>query len=283
MKTLNINIVKKLFFIFLTTLFPAALCAQNTGLEGISSTAEGLGNYIPVVQALCFVIAATIGVAGSVYAYYRVQKGEEPQKYVMMTVGSAMMFVVTAIILPQFFGYQSSPSEGMIAQNTTGGSGGSSSDGGDQTTSAIDTEIPDINDPAWAEQSTAKDIMKQYASDDRGNISFDLLMFEYTGFTNQPFTKYHNINYGFLAEAENLLASCNYNFDEAYVKAVADYEFWARYQTENPDWTAPFMAHDYLVIAQNIQSMQFLATDVTWWKRTGNYEPAPQYWIDKFH
>lgn len=135
------NIDKKIFFIFLSILFPAALSAQEAGLQGITSTTEGVGNYIPVVQGLCFVIAAAIGIAGSVYAYYQVQKGEQPEKYVVGTVGSAMTFVVMALFLPQFFGYTSSPSEGLMAQN-------SGSVGGDST-SAIITEIPDINDPVW--------------------------------------------------------------------------------------------------------------------------------------
>ena len=115
--------------------------AQDAGLQGITSTTEGVGNYIPVMQGLCFVIAAAAGIAGSVYAYYQVQKGEQPEKYVVGTVGSAMTFVVMALFLPQFFGYTSSPSEGLMAQN--------SGSGGGDSTSAIITEIPDINDPVW--------------------------------------------------------------------------------------------------------------------------------------
>ncbi len=133
MRVLNIIII------MLLTVLP--LSAQEVGVDAVSSAGNNISGYMLVVRALCFALAGIVAIGGGYTCYYAMLQGQEIRKRVIMTVGSAMTFVMMALFLPQFFGYTSSPSEGLMAQN--------SGSGGGDSTSAIITEIPDINDPVW--------------------------------------------------------------------------------------------------------------------------------------
>lgn len=265
------NIDKKIFFIFLSILFPAALSAQEAGLQGITSTAEGVGNYIPVVQGLCFVIAAAIGIAGSVYAYYQVQKGEQPEKYVVGTVGSAMTFVVMALFLPQFFGYTSSPSEGLIAQNS--GSGGSDS------TSAIDTEIPDISDLRWTEDYNADGLIKKYISLDENGNSRGLPNLRRELLAERPY----------IDDDREWLSSSRYNSAAHYIYANPDYadftnarasitQNYLYYLNKNNTSAARIWGQ----ILDACERYAEAAAYVTWWEYSGTKTDPPTDWLNKF-
>ena len=270
MKKAITNIDKKIFFIFLSILFPAALSAQEAGLQGITSTTEGVENYIPVVQGLCFVIAAAIGIAGSVYAYYQVQKGEQPEKYVVGTVGSAMTFVVMALFLPQFFGYTSSPSEGLIARSSSGG----------DSTSAIDTEIPDIPDLRWTEDYDADGLMKKYAVDENGknrslqDLRQELLAErphidddrEWLDGSRYTYARYWIYNRG----------TSNYaDFKKARVSITEQYLYWLN--KNNPSYARS--CGDALVALERYAEA---AAYVTWWEYSGTKTDPPTDWLNKF-
>ncbi len=264
------NIDKKIFFIFLSILFPAALSAQEAGLQGITSTTEGVGNYIPVVQGLCFVIAAAIGIAGSVYAYYQVQKGEQPEKYVVGTVGSAMTFVVMALFLPQFFGYTSSPSEGLIAQN--GGGGGDS-------TSAIDTSIPDMDDPRWQTEVTRLQILEEYGTNNNNVIDIFGLYDEYT-------SRFPNSLKGCFKSPSILLDAIDfvgqYGFDFNLAESVADANAWQAAQQQAAGLNPPLGCSYYMDISSAIYHLRNICKDVTWWRYSGEISPPPSEWCAKF-
>lgn len=269
MKKAITNIDKKIFFIFLSILFPAALSAQEAGLQGITSTTEGVGNYIPVVQGLCFVIAAAIGIAGSVYAYYQVQKGEQPEKYVVGTVGSAMTFVVMALFLPQFFGYTSSPSEGLIARSSSGG----------DSTSAIDTEIPDIYDLRWTEDYNADGLMKKYISVDENGNSRSLPILRQELLAERPY----------IDDNREWLSSYRYNYASMYIYANPNY---ADFTNARASITQNYLYHlnknntsqtrIWGQILDAFERYAEAAAYVTWWEYSGTKTDPPTDWLNKF-
>ncbi len=280
MQTKTINIKKRKFLAFLAML-PIAAFAQGTGLQGISSTAEGLGNYIPVMQGLCFALAAVTGIAGSLYAYYQVQKGNEPQKYVMVTVGSAMTFVLAAIFLPHFFGYSYSINKGGIAQNVSNNGNSSSDELAHQPSAPLITEIPDPSDPRWEHEVNAKMVLENYGGSNNNNPSegkIDLyeLYSEYTSHSKKPdFDQYIN-------DAIILIERNNYDFNAATAAADADYWSISRYFAEHPGETAPYGPSEYYKIFLATEYLQTIIPDVTYWRYAGNIEPPPSSWVNAF-
>ena len=121
-------------------------------MSGLSDAADGVGSYLPYVQALCYAIAAVIAVVGAVGVYLSMQTApQQTTGRIMMTVGSCLTFVFMAIALPQFFGLDgsyTSGSDGGSSSNETAGTsdGFLASDEGGISQSGINTEIPAIQD-----------------------------------------------------------------------------------------------------------------------------------------
>ena len=144
--------MKKRFFAISVSLPLAASSFAQTGMSGLSDAADGVGSYLPYVQALCYAIAAVIAVVGAVGVYLSMQTvPQQTSKRIMMTVGSCLTFVFMAIDLPQFFGLDgsyTSGSDGNTGSNETAGTsdGFLASDEGGISQSGINTEIPAIQD-----------------------------------------------------------------------------------------------------------------------------------------
>ena len=144
--------MKKRFFVISVSLPLAASSFAQTGMSGLSDAADGVGSYLPYVQALCYAIAAVIAVVGAVGVYLSMQTApQQTSKRMMMTVGSCLTFVFMAIALPQFFGldgsYTSGNDGGSGSSETAGTSDGFlASDEGGISQSGINTEIPAIQD-----------------------------------------------------------------------------------------------------------------------------------------
>ena len=283
---------------FILAALPAV--AQQTGVDAISSSADGVSTYMPVVRMLCFSIAGVIAIVGAYTTYYAFHQGQDVQKRVMMTVGSAMTFLTMAIFLPKFFGYDDNgfDTTGLIAQNGGGGVGdsgtGTSSMAGDTPGvpgSGIDATIPDINDPKWSETHTVNEILDEYVPvkyvDYQGQPVYDLgrLWMDYSFYHGNPSSNsvYSHPEYydSYRSDIDGLLSRNNYNFDAAYTQAMADYESCCEAYASGDVW--PYGPSDYWRIAQSIEALQFISYSMTWEKKSGNWEPPPAGWENTFY
>ena len=145
-----------LLSIFLIT---ASVAFADTGTTGISDAADGVVTYMPYVRALCYVVAALIGIVGAVAVYYTMQTNpQNTTKRISMTAGGALTFVCLSLALPQFFGVDGSTdgsstsgsgSSGGTQQYTSNGTSFLVSDEGGISKSGIQVSIPELNDGAW--------------------------------------------------------------------------------------------------------------------------------------
>lgn len=146
-------------FLFAIIMLTTSAAYADTGASGISDAADGVVSYMPYVRALCYVIAAIIGVVGAVAVYYTMQTNpQHTTKRIFMTAGGALTFVSLSLALPQFFGMDGSVSGGSSsggsssnssAQFTSNGTSFLVSDEGGISKSGIQVSIPELNDGAW--------------------------------------------------------------------------------------------------------------------------------------
>lgn len=280
---------------FILAALPAV--AQQTGVDAISSSADGVSTYMPVVRMLCFSIAGVIAIVGAYTTYYAFHQGQDVQKRVMMTVGSAMTFLTMAIFLPKFFGYDDNgfDTTGLIAQDGGGGgdSGtGTSSMAGDTPGvpgSGIDATIPDINDPKWSETNTAVNILSEMIGvkyEYQGNPVIDLgqMWMDYCFYHSPSPSSYlsHREYYDYYqSDIDNLLSRYNYNFDDAYTEAISNYEACCEAAAQGDSW--PYSPSDYWKICEAIDALQNISCSYLWEKKTGNWEPPPSGWYAAFY
>lgn len=169
---------RKVVIVTSMMMFASSAFADTGGIQALSNATGGIGTYMPYVRGVCYVIAAIIAVVGAMAVYSSmVLNPQRTTKRISMTVGSCMTFVMMAIALPQFFGYDASGS--LIASNGGGtGSGGGSGlhakgpadfqDPGDFQDDfqefnggTILTDIPDLGDSRW-EHLTAGELNNGY-------------------------------------------------------------------------------------------------------------------------
>lgn len=135
-------------------LFSVTASFADSGLSGLEDASQGVSSFIPVVQGICYAIAAIIAIVGAVSVYLSMHNNQgQTTKRIGMTIGSALCFVCLALSLPQFFGYDSTGS----TNSGNGGFRGSpddyinggflSSEAGGISKSSIITTIPSLNDP----------------------------------------------------------------------------------------------------------------------------------------
>lgn len=151
----------------LTILFAGSSClaqAENAGgLSALSTQSGSVASYMPVVQCVCYAMAAIIAVVGVVAAYYALQSDNgSGRKVIMGAVGSCVTFVAMATALPMFFGYDGDGTF-TLAMNDTGSSSGTGTPDrywhvdpnsvlvgpGGIPTNGIKTDIPSLDDPIW--------------------------------------------------------------------------------------------------------------------------------------
>lgn len=147
----------KKIILFAVSILTTSAAFADTGISGISDAAEATAVYMPYVRALCYVIAAIIGVVGALAIYHAMHTNPQSvTKRMTMTVGGALTFVCLSLALPQFFGIDSSTAgigHGHSSPDTGGTGSGSngflSSDKGGISQSGIITEIPSFADGRW--------------------------------------------------------------------------------------------------------------------------------------
>lgn len=158
---------RKFVIVALLTMCVSSAFADTRGLEALSQATGGVSSYLPYVRGACYVIATLIAVIGAMSVYSSMLLNpQNTTKRITMTVGGCITFVMMAIALPQFFGYEADGSAGnriasnysSDSNNTTGGNNspgtGSSGSGGVQVYDEVSgdyikTEIPGFDSDKW--------------------------------------------------------------------------------------------------------------------------------------
>ena len=88
-----------------------AAFAQNTagdytaGTSALSTVAEEIAKYVPIVVKLCYAIAGVVAIIGAISVYIAMNNDEQDvKKKIMMVVGACIFLVAAAQALPLFFG-----------------------------------------------------------------------------------------------------------------------------------------------------------------------------------
>ena len=88
-----------------------AAFAQSTagdytaGTNALTTVAEEIAKYVPIVVKLCYAIAGVVDIVGAISFYIAMNKEEQDvKKKIMMVVGACIFLVAAAQALPLFFG-----------------------------------------------------------------------------------------------------------------------------------------------------------------------------------
>ena len=97
--------------LFLSVASPAVTFAQNAagdytaGTTALSTVAEEIAKYVPIVVKLCYAIAGVVAIIGAISVYIAMNNEEQDvKKKIMMVVGACIFLVAAAQALPLFFG-----------------------------------------------------------------------------------------------------------------------------------------------------------------------------------
>ena len=83
--------------------------AQSTdysaGTTALSTVAEEIVKYVPVMVKLCYAIAGVVAIIGAISVYIAMNNEEQDvKKKIMMVVGACLFLIAAAQALPLFFG-----------------------------------------------------------------------------------------------------------------------------------------------------------------------------------
>lgn len=105
----GVSIQVKMFALMLLTGMPAM--AQSTagdysaGTTALSSVAEEIVKYVPIMVKLCYAIAGVVAIVGAISVYIAMNNEEQDvKKKIMMVVGACIFLIAAAQALPLFFG-----------------------------------------------------------------------------------------------------------------------------------------------------------------------------------
>ena len=89
----------------------ATVMAQNTagdypaGTNALTTVAEEIAKYVPIVVKLCYAIAGVVAIVGAISVYIKMNNEEQDvKKKIMMVVGACIFLIAAAQALPLFFG-----------------------------------------------------------------------------------------------------------------------------------------------------------------------------------
>ena len=87
------------------------MMAQNTaddytaGTKALSTVAEEIAKYVPIMVKLCYAIAGVVAIVGAISVYIAMNNEEQDvKKKIMMVVGACIFLIAAAQALPLFFG-----------------------------------------------------------------------------------------------------------------------------------------------------------------------------------
>lgn len=101
----------KVKMLALTLLSGTAAMAQSTagdysaGTTALSTVAEEIVKYVPIMVKLCYAIAGVVAIVGAISVYIAMNNEEQDvKKKIMMVVGACIFLIAAAQALPLFFG-----------------------------------------------------------------------------------------------------------------------------------------------------------------------------------
>lgn len=75
------------------------------GTTALSTVAEEIVKYVPVMVKLCYAIAGVVAIIGAISVYIAMNNEEQDvKKKIMMVVGACLFLIAAAQALPLFFG-----------------------------------------------------------------------------------------------------------------------------------------------------------------------------------
>ena len=77
----------------------------SAGTTALSTVAEEIVKYVPVMVKLCYAIAGVVAIIGAISVYIAMNNEEQDvKKKFMMVVGACLFLIAAAQALPLFFG-----------------------------------------------------------------------------------------------------------------------------------------------------------------------------------
>ena len=77
----------------------------TAGTSALTTVAEEIAKYVPIVVKLCYAIAGVVAIIGAISVYIAMNNDEQDvKKKIMMVVGACIFLVAAAQALPLFFG-----------------------------------------------------------------------------------------------------------------------------------------------------------------------------------
>lgn len=77
----------------------------SAGTSALSTVAEEIAKYVPIVVKLCYAIAGVVAIVGAISVYIAMNNEEQDvKKKIMMVVGACIFLIAAAQALPLFFG-----------------------------------------------------------------------------------------------------------------------------------------------------------------------------------
>lgn len=77
----------------------------SAGTTALSTVAEEIVKYVPVMVKLCYAIAGVVAIVGAISVYIAMNNEEQDvKKKIMMVVGACLFLIAAAQALPLFFG-----------------------------------------------------------------------------------------------------------------------------------------------------------------------------------
>ena len=77
----------------------------TAGTSALTTVAEEIAKYVPIVVKLCYAIAGVVAIVGAISVYIAMNNEEQDvKKKIMMVVGACIFLVAAAQALPLFFG-----------------------------------------------------------------------------------------------------------------------------------------------------------------------------------
>lgn len=105
------GIPQKVMMLSLMLLSGTAAMAQTTagdysaGTTALSTVAEEIIKYVPIMVKLCYAIAGVVAIVGAISVYIAMNNEEQDvKKKIMMVVGACIFLIAAAQALPLFFG-----------------------------------------------------------------------------------------------------------------------------------------------------------------------------------
>ncbi|MBC5614561.1 DUF4134 domain-containing protein [Bacteroides hominis] len=109
--TKRIPSLKKMQMLAFMLLSGTAAMAQSTagdysaGTTALSTVAEEIVKYVPIMVKLCYAIAGVVAIVGAISVYIAMNNEEQDvKKKIMMVVGACIFLIAAAQALPLFFG-----------------------------------------------------------------------------------------------------------------------------------------------------------------------------------